>query len=220
MTRIVAGEFGGRSLNVPSAGTRPTSDRVREAIFSKLAHSGGLEGARVIDFFAGSGALGLEAVSRGARQATLVDSAKGASKVSSDNVSALGVADRVRVVQDDAVRYSAALSRAGGLSGANLRIAPAGDNPELAQALAKQAAERALNLVFLDPPYDYPEKDLTNILANLVRCDLLVAGAQVVVERSARGPAPTWPEGLVQTDHKTYGETAVYFAKPTNPAES
>jgi 16S rRNA (guanine966-N2)-methyltransferase len=217
----VAGVFGGRTLNVPSSGTRPTSDRVREAIFSKLAHDGVIANGRVIDFFAGSGAFGLEALSRGARFATLVDSGKSAVKVLNENANALDVLPQVRIVADDAVRFSAALSRGGGLFGANLRIAPAGGgNPELAQALLSQAADRALNLIFLDPPYDYPETELAKILENLVRCGLLASDAVIVVERSTRGPAPLWPAGLTQTDHKTYGETAVYYAMPASEQES
>ena len=219
VTRIVAGEFGGRQLAVPAKGTRPTSDRVREALFSKLEHDGCVAGANVLDLFSGSGALGLEAVSRGARQATLVDSARDAVKVATENVKALGVPDRVRVVSDDAERYTAAMCRAGGLAGANLRIAPADGNPALQAALAQQAANRAVNLVLMDPPYDYSEADLTKVLGNLVRTGLLVQGAVIVVERSNRSPEPTWPFGLASIGKKTYGETAVYFAEPVNAPE-
>ena len=81
MTRIVAGSVGGRAIAVPPRGTRPTSDRVREAIFSRLEHLGVLDGARVLDLYAGSGALGLEAASRGATTVTLVDSARPAADV-------------------------------------------------------------------------------------------------------------------------------------------
>lgn len=216
MTRIVAGEFGGRQLAVPAKGTRPTSDRVREALFSKLAHDDAVQGANVLDLFAGSGALGLEALSRGARQVTLVDASKGAVKVATENVAALGVADRVRIITDDAARYTAAMCRGGGLYGANLRMAPAGDNPALQAALLQQAASRALNLVLLDPPYDYPDAELTQVLANVVRTGLLVQGAIIVVERSSRSSEPTWPAGLELTDKKIYGETAVYFVEPVD----
>ncbi len=100
MTRIIAGEFGGRTLTVPKAGTRPTSDRVREAIFSRLDHADSLRGARVADLFAGSGALGLEALSRGSAHATFVESATSAVRVIEANVRELGVGTRTSVVRE------------------------------------------------------------------------------------------------------------------------
>jgi len=105
VTRIVAGTVGGRGLAVPPRGTRPTSDRVREAIFSRLEHYGVLDDARVLDLYAGSGALGLEAASRGARTVVLVDSARAATAVCSRNVTALGLPG-VQVVTDRAERYA------------------------------------------------------------------------------------------------------------------
>ncbi|ROS73566.1 16S rRNA (guanine(966)-N(2))-methyltransferase RsmD [Cellulomonas sp. PhB143] len=106
MTRIVAGEFGGRTLHVPPRGTRPTSDRVREAIFSRLEHHGALRGARVLDLYAGSGALGLEAVSRGAAHATLVDAARSAVEMGRRNARDIG-AHGVEVVHEKAERFVA-----------------------------------------------------------------------------------------------------------------
>lgn len=92
MTRIIAGTAGGRRLAVPPSGTRPTSDRVREALFSALAHDPGLDGAAVLDLCAGSGALGLEALSRGAAHALFVESDRRAALVLRRNVAALGLA--------------------------------------------------------------------------------------------------------------------------------
>jgi 16S rRNA (guanine966-N2)-methyltransferase len=92
VTRIIAGTVGGRRLDVPKGDlTRPTSDRVREAVFSVLDARGVLQGARVLDLFAGSGALGLEAASRGAAQVILVDSSRQATEVARRNVAALGM---------------------------------------------------------------------------------------------------------------------------------
>ena len=105
MTRIVAGQAGGRTLAVPPRGTRPTSERVREALFSRLEHVVGLDGARVLDLYAGSGALGLEAASRGARQVVLVEQDRVAAQVCRTNASSTGLAARVRVVADRVERY-------------------------------------------------------------------------------------------------------------------
>lgn len=120
--RVIAGRWGGRRLRAPrGAATRPTSDRVREALFSVLGER--VTGARVLDLFAGSGALGIEALSRGAAQATFVDSAPAALKALDANLAALGITAEVR--RQDAVRH---------LVGAS-------------------AAARQYDLVFLDPPY-------------------------------------------------------------------
>jgi len=187
MTRIVAGRFGGRSLQVPPKGTRPTSDRVREAIFSRLDHLDVLDGARVLDLYAGSGALGLEAASRGAAEVVLVDANRRAADVARRNVATLGLQREVRVVADAAERFAA--------SAGTLRF----------------------DVVFLDPPYDLAEDALTTVLAHLAAPGVLAAGAVVVVERSTRSPEPTWPAGLEAFARKDYGETAVHYAEPVDP---
>ena len=103
--RIVAGEFGGRRLAMPrDARVRPTADRVREAWMSILA--GALPGARVLDLYAGSGALGLEALSRGAQSVTFVELNPPSLRALEANVATLGVADRVTVHRGDALRYA------------------------------------------------------------------------------------------------------------------
>lgn len=107
--RIVAGEFGGRRLEAPADGrVRPTADRVREAWFSILGSR--LDGARVLDLFAGSGALGLEALSRGAVHADFVELNGASLRALRSNVAALGVEDRVTVHRADALRYTAQLA--------------------------------------------------------------------------------------------------------------
>jgi 16S rRNA (guanine966-N2)-methyltransferase len=105
MTRIIAGEFGGRRLSVPKSGTRPTSDRVREAIFSRLDHSDALRGAHVIDLYAGSGALGLESLSRGAASATFVEAATPAVRIIEGNIKELGLGTRSTVARERVVPY-------------------------------------------------------------------------------------------------------------------
>jgi 16S rRNA (guanine966-N2)-methyltransferase len=108
VTRIVAGALGGRRLTVPAGqGTRPTSDRVREALFSSLDNLLDLDGARFADLYAGSGAVGLEACSRGAAHVLLAESDAKAARVIRSNVAALGVGARVRVVADKVERLVA-----------------------------------------------------------------------------------------------------------------
>jgi 16S rRNA (guanine966-N2)-methyltransferase len=138
VTRIVAGSAGGRTLAVPPQGTRPTSERVREALFSRLEHLDALDGARVLDGYAGSGALGLEAASRGAAHVVLVEWGRVAADVCRKNVAALGLGDRVAVVKDRVEAYVA-------------RPVPA-----------------PWDLVLLDPPYDVPDATLAQVLEALV----------------------------------------------------
>ncbi|MDN4481331.1 16S rRNA (guanine(966)-N(2))-methyltransferase RsmD [Demequina muriae] len=107
MTRIIAGDLGGRRIAVPPRGTRPTTDRVREALFSRLDHQDALHGARVLDLFAGSGALGLEALSRGATSATFVEAAASAARVITANAKELATTDRARVVKERALPFLA-----------------------------------------------------------------------------------------------------------------
>lgn len=184
MTRIVAGTWGGRTLEVPARGTRPTSERVREAIFSRLTHlgivGGGRGSVRVLDLYAGSGALALEAASRGASHITLVEAARPAAATARRNLANLGARGAVEQVAVD--RY--------------LTRAP--DTP--------------WDLVFCDPPYDIPEVELGAALAALARPGVLAPGATVVVERTRRAPAPRWPAGWDDVARRDYGETVVYYA--------
>ena len=137
--RVIAGTHGGRTLDAPRGrATRPTSDRVREAVFAIL---GDITDARVLDLYAGSGALAIEALSRGAAQATLVDSAPSAVQTIHRNLSRLSI--DAEVVRSDALRFCATASR----------------------------AEREYDLVFLDPPYRHDSalgRELTTALAPLL----------------------------------------------------
>ncbi|WP_455955931.1 RsmD family RNA methyltransferase [Actinomyces sp.] len=189
MTRIVAGSAKGRTLAVPKSGTRPTSERVREALFSRLDHMNVLEGATVLDLFAGTGALGLEALSRGAARATLVEKVSAAARVASANVRATGLP--ARVVTADVRAYL----------GARSGEALTGEN----------------DLVFIDPPYDIPEGDMTTVLSALA--PWVGPDSLIVVERSTRAPAPTWPPFLVLEDTRAWGETVAYFAGPPLPKD-
>jgi 16S rRNA (guanine966-N2)-methyltransferase len=138
VTRIVSGSVGGRTLAVPPQGTRPTSERVREALFSRLEHLDAVDAAQVLDLYAGSGALGLEAASRGAAHVVLVERGKVAADVCRKNVGALGLQSRVDVVRDKVETY-----------------------------VARPAAQ-PWDLVLIDPPYDVPDAALAEVLAALV----------------------------------------------------
>ncbi|WP_347352278.1 16S rRNA (guanine(966)-N(2))-methyltransferase RsmD [Intrasporangium sp.] len=186
MTRIISGRAGGRTLRTPpGADTRPTSDRVREALFSRLEHRHLIAGAHVLDLYAGSGALGLEAASRGARLVVLVESNRKAVAAIRANITAVGLPG-TRLVADTVERALAA----GPPSGIRM------------------------DLVLLDPPYEVAESTLTEVLGTLVGQQWLAADAFVIVERSARSPQPTWPKGLELSGEKRYGDTTVWFAEP------
>lgn len=190
MTRIIAGRAGSLRLEVPKAGTRPTSDRVREAIFSTLGSWGLVDGARVLDLYAGSGALGLEAVSRGAHDVVLVEKHPGAAQVAARNVKtvlqAFAGEDQPRVE----ARRSSVLSFLEG---------------------AREQAGHRFDVIMLDPPYDVSEADLAEVLA--VAAPLLDTDGVLLVERSTRSTEPTWPDSLSLLRHNRYGETALWWAE-------
>jgi len=188
VTRVIAGAAGGRRLEVPRGATRPTSDRVREALFSRLEHERDLTGAVVLDLFAGSGALGLEAASRGAGRTALVDSAAAAAASCRRNAEAIGLPG-VTVHATTAASFLAA--------------GPSGPS-----------ALGAADVVLVDPPYDLAEDALAALLEALVERGWLAPQAHVVVERSSRTPEPTWPPGLERYEERRYGETVLWWAEP------
>ena len=192
MTRIIAGSAGGTVLEVPPKGTRPTSERVRESVFGALEAAGLLEGARVADLYAGSGALGLEAASRGAASADLVEKAPAAAAL----------------IQRNASRVTKAL-------GAPLPIRT--HRVGVAQFLRR--TEAAFDLVFIDPPYDVAESELTEALVAL--SPRLSADAVVIVERARRSPAPSWGvAGLEAIRDRSYGDTAMWWGQPRPESQS
>lgn len=185
MTRIVAGALGGRRISAPPGeGTRPTSDRVREALFSALEAMTGLTGARVADLYAGSGAVGLEALSRGAEHVLLVESDPRAARVARTNLATLAAAPAARLV-----------------------------TAKVAQVLAAGPEGGPYDVVFADPPYAVPDEEITAMLAALVGGGWLAADAVVVVERSTRTGPVNWVDGITAERSRRYGETTLWYGR-------
>jgi len=180
---VIAGEAGGRRLAVPDGReTRPTSDRAREGLFATISSIvGPLAGARVLDLYAGSGAVGLEALSRGAEHVLLVEHGARAARVIRQNIEAIGlpgaavIADRVERV------------------------------------LARGPSEGQYDVVFADPPYALADAAVTRVLALLAEQGWLAPGALVVVERATRSGPPGWPDGFVPDRARRYGEATFWY---------
>ncbi|KUF07161.1 RsmD family RNA methyltransferase [Leucobacter sp. G161] len=204
MTRIIAGRAGSLRLEVPKAGTRPTSDRVREAIFSALESWGAIDGARVLDLYAGSGALGLEAASRGAASVTLVEK----------HPQAAGVAQRNARTVLQAWQGGARGGRGSDPTGAAPAVAVEKHSVQtfLDRELERGDAAARWDVALLDPPYDLDDESLTANLTALV--PLLAPEALVLVERSSRSPEPTLPGGLAPIRNRAYGETVLWWSEP------
>lgn len=187
--RIVGGKFKGLQLAVPAdQATRPTSDRVREAIFNILAHGIeglDLEGARVLDLFAGTGALGFEALSRGGRYCQFVDESAAARGLVRTNADKLGVIGQCKIWKRDATD-----------------LGPCAPLPKF-------------DLVFCDPPYgkELGEKALTSLVAG----EWLNAGAIVVLEEVDKAVVAD-VAGLRLIDERGYGQTKVWFYEATTPS--
>lgn len=189
MSRIIAGSRGGRRLTVPSGDrTRPTTDRVREALFSTLtawagasaaAPEASLTGLAFCDLYAGSGAVGLEAGSRGAAPVLLVEGDRRTARITRRNAEELGLVVEVRA----------------------LRV----------ETLLAQRAPRSYDIVFADPPYEMASETLDQQLAAIWEHGWVAEDGLVLVERSRRTPPPSWPAQVADSWSRTYGETIVYF---------
>lgn len=184
MSRIIAGAAGGQRLaSVPGQTTRPTTDRVKESLFARLESWGMLADARVLDLFAGSGALGCEAASRGARRVELVERHPKALSVCRRNAESVHRALGAPVI---------ACTRGSVQSYLDAHAGP-------------------WDLVLADPPYPMGEPELARLLAGLA--GKLGPGGVIVVERSARSPEPAWPPGLRRLEVSRHGETALWCAE-------
>ena len=178
----MAGVLGGRRITVPPRGTRPTTDRVRESLFNVLTARMDLDGASVLDLYAGSGALGLEALSRGAATAVFVEADQRAAAVIGHNIETLGVA------------------------GATVR------RGAVASVLAT-GADRPVDLVLADPPYDVDADEIEDVLSELTTRGWAAEGTVAVVERSASGAQLQWPAGWAVWPHRKYGDTRLEMAQ-------
>lgn len=193
MTRVIAGQAGGRRLAVPpGTGTRPTSDRAREGLFSTWQSllGGPLDGERVLDLYAGSGAVGLEALSRGASHTLLVEADAKAVRTVRENVKSLG------------------------LPGAEVRAGKA------EQIIRTAPTGAPYDLVFLDPPYAITDDDLREILITLRSEGWLAEEALVTVERSTRGGEFLWPEGFEALRARRYGEGTFWYGRAASSCEA
>jgi 16S rRNA (guanine966-N2)-methyltransferase len=186
MTRVIAGQARGRQLTVPRGRTtRPTGDRVREAMFAAAGSIlGSFDGVRVLDLYAGSGAAGLEALSRGAGHALLVEAGPRPAQAIRANLQTVGL-DGGHLVQD---RVERLLDR--GL--------PPGEAP--------------YDVLFADPPYALPGPGLTGVLAMAGTRGWLTAGALAIVERASRSEPLHWPDGYSPLQSRKYGEATLWYA--------
>ena len=176
--RVTGGKLVGRRLRSPPREVRPTSDRVREALFARL---GNLDGSRVLDLFAGAGTLGIEALSRGAKEAVFVEQSHRAIAVLHKNLDQLGLSGASRVVQAEVLGALKHLKR-------------------------PRDGDDCFDLVLLDPPYAQPVG--ARLLEEVVQLGLLAPAAMLVVESEKRHPVEVVP-GLAVLDERRYGDTLI-----------
>ncbi len=186
MTRVAGGVWGGRRLATPPGEiTRPTSEKVRAALASSLFATGGLVGARVLDLYAGSGALGIELVSRGASSAVFVERDRAALAALRQNIEMLGAAE-LTVLPGDVV----------GVVG---RSAGGGFGP--------------FDVVVADPPYDVGTDQLVAVFTGLHTAGALAAHADLIMERGRKSGEPSWPPPLEAVRARRYGDTLLCYGR-------
>ena len=190
MARVIAGEAGGRRLAVPDGrSTRPTSDRAREGLFATIVSmTGSLAGARVLDLYAGSGAVGLEALSRGAGHVLLVESGSRAAGVIRDNIEAIGLPG-AEVVTD---RVERVLARG-----------PAGSQTAAAATTSSSPIR----------PTRWPDDEVSAMLQSVSDYGWLAPEALVIVERATRSGPVSWPAGFVPDRARRYGEATFWYGR-------
>jgi 16S rRNA (guanine966-N2)-methyltransferase len=185
--RIIAGEAKGRTLATVAGATRPTSDRAREGLFSSLVSEfGDFEGIHFLDLFAGSGAIGLEALSRGASVVHAVEKNEAACKTISTNF--------------DLVSKSR-------LTGSFHLYAMS------AQRFVEGPSPMKYDIVYLDPPYDFSEVELLKCLEKLYGGGFLKDDALVAVEKASKSTSLKWPTGYEALRERSYGQALIYYGK-------
>ncbi|MFO8065052.1 MAG: 16S rRNA (guanine(966)-N(2))-methyltransferase RsmD [Spirochaetia bacterium] len=185
--RVTGGEYSGRRIAVPPGEIRPAMDRMRESVFSILVSAlGSLEGRRILDLFSGSGSMAIEALSRGARHAVLVERDRGKSTVIRKNLSFVEQ-ERWKLVISPAERY-------------------------LKRGAPPQPA--GFDLVFVDPPFRYPQK--AQLLSDIASSGLLGANSRVVIHFPKEDALEEAIEGLDRVDHRAYGRSIVHIYRPTD----
>ncbi|KAB8288706.1 DNA methyltransferase [Bifidobacterium ramosum] len=195
--RVISGRFKGVALTTPKAGTRPTTDRTKEAIFSHLDSWGVLGDARVLDLFAGTGALGIEALSRGARELVAVEANGPAASLIAKTLTAL---KHQRAWRPD-------------MSARVIKV-----RAERFAAPAAGAGARSFDVIFIDPPYAFETQACERLLADLVASGMAGERTVIVLERSARSEEPAMPGGWEISERRDYGETAVFYLEASVPA--
>ena len=191
--RVIAGHAHGRRLKAPRGlATRPTSARARESIFSRLQVRIDFEGLRVLDIFAGSGSLGCESLSRGASMVTFVDSSRAAVRSIEENLRAMAMTDKARILSIDVFRALDSL----------------------------QAETAQFNLVFVDAPYKNDLSN--EVVERLGQLQLVAPDGWIVVGQSKRAPAaPEAPEGLIRPSVVTLGDHRIaFYRRPAESAPS
>lgn len=216
--RIISGRFKGFEVRVPAKGTRPTTDRTKEAVFSHLESMGMLDNTRILDLYAGSGALGIEALSRGAHSLVAVEMASQAANILRTTFAQLRKHaswqphDSAQVIKGKAEQFPQ-------MYAVNIGDDSAVENADghLVEHASKQTNKSAgsqnnqpFDVVFIDPPYAVSDEVCNALLADLVQYGVVDNYSVIIVERSARSPKPQEPQGWEITRAKDYGETAVY----------
>jgi len=187
--RIIAGRAKGRSIDAVASATRPTSDRAREALFSTLTSEfGEFDGLHVLDLYAGTGAIALEALSRGASLEHAVEKDESAAKAIESNYENLKSAQCPGIFH----LYTMGVHR-----------------------FLQDKAQVQYHFIYIDPPYDVDDIDVTETLIQLVSGGFLHPQALIAVERNSRVRELLWPHGLERVREKNYGQATIFYGSPT-----
>lgn len=187
--RIIAGLAKGRNISAVAESTRPTSDRAREALFSSLASEfGDLDGLNVLDLYAGTGAIGLEALSRGASTVHCVESNERASQAIESNYAGI----KSSQFPGNFHIYSMSVDR-----------------------FLEGPAPMQYHFIYIDPPYDFSDVEIIENMIALVEGKFIHPDGLIAVERNSRVREISWPYGLEQVREKNYGQATIFFGVPT-----